>query len=995
MALRATVGWTNSECRGNRLARGRIRRNLLCSVIIGLAVLACAQEQTRPLSQYSIRTYTTEQGLPQNQVRTIAQTQDGYLWFGTNDGLARFDGVKFTIYRQESTPEIGHNSFSVLLVDHLGRLWIATGDGLSCYENGKFRRFTMTDGLPAKLIHTLAEDRSGKIWVGTWNGLAVFDGVRFRVFKLKNEFAEDPISALADDGAGGLWVGTFSKGLVHLSDGQMTVLTVKDGLPSNSVQTLFRDREGRLWVGTFTGSALLDTSGRVQFIRGLSGRSFCFYEDHSGSIWSATDKTFARLRKGAGLVFEPEESPTQDVDSVFEDRDGSLWVGTGDSGVVRYRSGSFRTYTTREGLADNVANTLFEDSKGDIWVGGHGLSRGSSGQFHPVASKQNGKRSVWSLAEDSSGEVWAATMKGTYRFDGRSWIRLGARLQIPESVHLLYRDREGRIWLGSLEGLTIWDRGRISKLSEKDGLPSNYVMSIAEDRQGAIWIGLISGLVRYDHGKLKTYGTADGLSGSLISCIHEDETGTLWICTGSGLYRFKNGRFHCFTTKDGMFVNGALHLVEDDEHRFWICSFRGIFRVSRDELNAVADGTQSQVQSIAYTSEDGIRSAVGGGRGVQPAGWKAHDGTLWFATDQGVVKVDPAQLSSPIPPPIPIMEAVLVNGTPTDDTNIQPDTRRIDFQFSAPTSVRAETLEFRYRMQGYDDQWQMAGTERRISFTDLSHGTHRFSIAVRRAGGPWSEQEASVVIHVLPHFYQTRVFYFAAGLMTLLVIWMAQALRVRATEQRLTAIMVERSRMAQELHDTLLQAVSGTAMEIQGGLGLLRKGSTETGIQQLYLALDHLGMSMADARQAIWDLRSPEHENGRLDLALESAAQRICGTGLQLTFTVAGKPVMLSELLERQLYRIGIEAVMNAVRHSNGSQLVILLEYTDQTVNLTVRDNGRGFNSELAETPSRSNHWGLAGMKQRAQQCSAQLTIETSPGEGTCIRVNAPLTSKT
>ncbi|MGA9129424.1 MAG: two-component regulator propeller domain-containing protein [Terracidiphilus sp.] len=994
MAVKATIARTTGELLWRLHGIGGILRYFLCSSLIAIAGLACAQEPPRLLSQYAVRNYTTEQGLPQNEVRSIAQTPDGYLWFGTNDGLARFDGVKFTVYRQESTPGIGHNMFSALVVDHLGRLWIATGDGLSCYEHGIFRRFTEKDGLPAKPIHTLLADNSGKLWIGTWNGLAVFDGIQFRTLNRKDGLPEDSISALAEDGAGGLWVGTYNSGLAHMAKGKISVSTEKDGLPSNFVQTLFRDREGRLWVGTLKGSALLDTSGHFQAIQGLPGRYSSFYQDHSGSIWSATDKTFARLRMAPGPKFERKESLSLDVDAVFEDRDGSLWVGTSSSGVVRYRPGPFITYTEREGLIDKVAATLFEDSKGRIWVGGYGLSVRSSTRFHPAALKQIGKSVVWSLAEDGAGAIWVATMKGTFRFDGQSWTRMGKAQGIAETVHCLYSDRAGRIWLGSLEGLTIWDHGRTSKLTLKDGLPSNYVMSILEDREGAFWIGTVSGLTRFDHGKFTTYTTADGLLNNFISALYEDSSGTLWICTPSGLNRFKNGRFKGFTVKEGMFADNVLQLLEDDRHNFWISSFRGLFRINRDQLNAVADGSQARIDSVAYGQEDGIKSGTVGGPGVQPAGWKSRDGTLWFPTNQGVVEVDPTLVQPPIPPPVPLLQDIFADGVVTQSTIFGPEIRRIDFQFTAPTSVQAEAIEYRYRMDGYEDKWHEVGTKRQISFTNLPQGTYHFFVSARRGGGPWSAQEASASISVEPHFYETRWFYSALGLSAFLLIWMANSLRVWAIERRLTGIMAERSRVAQELHDTLLQAVSGTAMEIQGGLGQLRNGSTEAGIQQLSSALEHLGISMADARQAIWDLRSPEHEHGRLDLALESAAQRICGTSLHLCFTVAGKPTMLAETLERQLYRIGIEAVMNAVRHSNGSELTILLEYADEAVSLIVRDNGRGFNYALAETPSHSNHWGLAGMKQRAQQCSADLTIETAPGQGTCIRVNAPLTMR-
>ncbi|MGD0548696.1 MAG: two-component regulator propeller domain-containing protein, partial [Terracidiphilus sp.] len=815
-----------------------LRRSIRFLVLSSIVLLICAeaapgQMSFRPLSEYSARLYTIDEGLPQNEVRSIAQTPDGYLWFSTRDGLARFDGVHFTVFREETTPGLGHNMIDALLVDHRGRLWIATGDGLTCYEHGVFRHFGEQDGLPARGVHTLLEDRSGKLWIGTWSGLVVYDGVHFRIIRRKDGLPADSISSIAEDGAGGLWVGTYSGGLAHLLNGHVTISTEKDGLPGHFILVLLHDHSGRLWVGTLTGSALLTASGRFEPVRELPGRCFSLNEDREGNIWASTDKTFARLSNTPGSIFQREVGPHKDVDAVFEDQDGSLWVATIGSGVGCYRAGTFTSYTTREGLADNVTATLFQDSKGNIWVGGHGLTRRTNGRFHAVADSEFKNATIDSFAEDDNGDLWVATSNGTFRREGNVWKRVVAKSDIQHLVYLLYKDRAGRIWMGSLNELRIWDHGRTSSLTQLSGLPISYVTSVLEDREGAVWIGTISGLVRLDHGKITNYTTADGLRNNFVQSIYEDSEGTLWVCTEGSLHRFKNGRFRAFTMKDGMFADGVLQLIEDCRHRFWIRSFRGIFRVDRDDLHAVADGLRSIVQSIAYGTEDGIKSSAVLGPIIQSSELVAQDGCLLFATDQGVVEVNPSKLPTPISPPTPVLESIMVNGTPTSSTTIGPGVRRIDFQFTAPTSVQARAIEFRYRMQGYDDQWQLAGADRHISFTDLPQGAYKFFVSARRAGGSWSQQEACAVIKVIPHFYQTRLFYLATGLLAILLILMAEALRVRERERRITAIMAERSRVAQELHDTLLQSVSGTAMEIQAGLRQLSLGSSKLGIQQL------------------------------------------------------------------------------------------------------------------------------------------------------------------
>jgi signal transduction histidine kinase/streptogramin lyase len=680
------------------------------------------------------------------------------------------------------------------------------------------------------------------------------------------------------------------------------------------------------------------------------------------------------------------------VETLFEDRDGSLWVGTSGAGVGRYRSGSFVPFTTHEGLADNTTETIFEDSRGALWIGtANGLSRRTNQSFHTFSATDLGDGVVQSIAEDALGRVWVATSKGVAIFDGHLWKRMGPRENIPVDIHVLYKDRRNRMWMGSPEGITIWDRGRPSRITQKDGLPGNYVMSILEDRLNVMWIGTITGLARLENGKITTYTTRDGLLSNYIQCLSEDSDGILWICTPSGLHRFKNGQFHGFTVKEGMFADSTLRLLEDGHRRFWISSYRGIFSVNRDDLNRLADGSLKHFESASYGTDDGLKSTSCGGLGMQPAGWKARDGRLWFPTDKGVVRIDPSNLSAPAEAPTPVLEATQKDGVLTSDTNMQPETRRIAFLFTAPTSVKPEAIEYRYRMQGYEDKWHEIGTDRQVSFTNLPAGTYRFFVSARRAGGNWSADEATLPIHMLPHFYETRWFYLASGFLLLLLIGLAHSLRVRETERRLTTIMAERSRVAQELHDTLLQSVAGTAMEIQGALRLLRHGSTETGFRQLSTALDHLGKSMADARQAIWDLRAPESCDLPVDQALESAARRVCERGPRLSWIVLGTPVALAQSFKRQVYGIGIEAVTNAARHSGCSEISITFEYRQDSIELLVRDDGCGFDCALAESAYLSNHWGLAGMKERAKQCFGKIAIESTPGTGTVVRFEAPL----
>lgn len=953
---------------------------LFACYFFGFALL-----EARPLSQYSQTIYRTEQGLPQNEVRSIAQTPDGYLWFATRDGLARFDGVRFVVFRKDNTPGIGHNMLGALLVDRAGRLWIATGDGLSCYEHGRFRRYTQMDGLPTNAIHSLFEDRAGKLWVGTWSGLAVFDGHRFRVYTTADGLPNNSISGIAADGDGGLWVGTYGGGVARLHGGGFQVLNHNDGLPSDVVYTILRDRAGRLWAGTLQGCALLGAGGKFHAIPELPGRTIYLFEDRSGDVWAASDKVFARMKEGDDGHFHKEQVPTPEVETLFEDREGTLWMGT-TSGVVRCRAGAFLSYTTDEGLAANTAETVYEDSKGALWIGtSGGLNRWFAGRMTAEALSTP----VHSVVEDGAGRIWAGTPKGVQIFDGKWWRQLPG---LQTDVHVLYCDRAGRVWIGSPEGVAVHDGERTTKLTQANGLPGNYVMSIAEDRSGAVWLGTITGLARIDRGSVQAFGARDGLRSDYIQSLHEDGDGVLWVGTPGGLHRFQDGRFHAITEKDGLFADNTLRILEDGAGNFWFSSYRGVFRVAKAELNAFADGRSPLVHSVAYGTADGMKSVVFSGLGRQPAGWRAKDGVLWFPSEQGVVRVDPLHLGPPDPPPASVIETVQVDGVSTPEPRVGPGGRRLEFVFTAPTSIAPEATEFRYRMDGFENAWREAGTQRRISFTNLAPGRYRFVVSARRAGGEWGVGEAASALEIVPYFHQTRWFFAGVCVLGLLLLWSAHSMRVNQTERRLGAVMAERSRVAQELHDTLLQSLSGTAMQIQAALRRLRTGAAESGLDQLSDALVHLGKSMADARQAIHDLQTPELEELPLGEALRAVGQRVCGSGTTLQYRVLGTAKPLAPTLERHIYRIGAEAIANAVHHSGCSEVVVELHYSEEAIGLRVRDDGRGFDPLAAsQTSTRERHWGLSGMRGRARQCGGQLAIQSTPEGGTQVEFEAPV----
>ncbi len=965
----------------------------LVALALSLPARGAAPEQ-RQFSHYLKVQYDTEQGLPQDVIHGIAQTPDGFMWFGTRDGLARFDGIRFTIFRSEDNPGLAHNVIGRLMADHLGRLWIATVKGLSCYQHGKFRSYGHEDGFPESLVHAMLEDSSGKLWFGTSRGLTVSDGVHFHTFTSKDGLPQSVILALAEDRNGGIWIGTEG-GLAFLKDGSFHVYTARDGLPSDEVDNLLVDHLGRLWVATEQGFARMVGPGHFEKIRELHhGNPWYLLEDKAGNVWASSTISLAWLAPGKVQFQEEPINAGEAPIAMFEDRNGSLWLATTHAGLLCYRRQPSARFTSQDGLIDNFALNFFEDSRRGLWIGtAGGLSRRSQGVIRPVpAFNSLAVGEVQAFGEDHEHRIWIGTSNGLVRFDGKRWERMrSSPVPLPLNIGSLCVDRNDRIWIGSTEGLFIWDHGALSRFTVRQDLPGTYISAIAEDKQGMMWVATDSGLAAIEGRKLAAfYTTENGLLSNIVTGLFTSSDGALWISSFNGLNCWRNGHLQVLTMKQGL-PTQVLHLVEDDYGYFWIASYRGIFRIQREDLEKLAEPGQSRfIPSYEHWGpEDGFRIGFSNPPN-QAVIWKAWDGVLWFATKDGIVAGRPSDLQVPFSTPEPLVYSFLVDGESVAARDLKPGVRRVEFGFTAPTSHAPEQLQFRYRLDGFDHDWHDAPRQRSASFTNLPRGRYLFRVLVKRTGGSWNPNEAHFAFQIQPHWYETTTFRIICGLAIVLMLWSAHALRLRQTRRGLRLVMAERSRVAQELHDTLLQSVSGTAMEIQGGLRQISLGASQLGVEQVSKALDHLGKSMGDARQAIWDLRSPESSALTISGAME-AAQRLCVGGPELTLAISGAPKELPKSIEKQAYRIAVEAVTNAVRHSGCSDVTISVEFKDKSIVLAVADNGCGFDFASAQSASISNHWGLAVMQERAQACSGTLKVQSARGKGTRIVFEAPL----
>jgi ligand-binding sensor domain-containing protein/two-component sensor histidine kinase len=929
------------------------------------------------LSRYSRQSWRINNGLPQNTVHAILQTHDGYLWLATEGGLVRFDGLTFLVHDSQNTPELKSNNIRCLLEDRKQALWIGTAAGLARLSGGKFSAFTMAQGLPSNNIWSLYQDHSGKVWVITSEGLASLESGRFH-----SEAGTSGVNAMAQDTAGSLWVGT-QDGLKRLHGADETAST-------SSVQTLLADNSGGVWVGTPDG-LLYAKDGIVKrkYTKqdGLPGnRIAALLQDRQGRLWISTDGSLARLANDRIERFpDNETSPVGGVLSIYQDREGSLWLGTEADGLQLIRDQKFATYTSEDGLSSDLTRCVFQDRHGTIWMGtDNGLNQFQNKTFSNLTTK-NGLSSnvILALAEDAAGNLLVGTPDGLDVLEGgKVKVYTSADGLADDFVRSLYLDVDGSLWIGARHGLSHWVSGSFKTYTEADGLGSDVVGALLRDRKGSLWIGTLHGLTRLKDGKFQNFTMEDGLSDNTITALHEDEDGVLWIGTQhGGLDRFVSGRFVSRSaSRYWPDLSAAIGgILEDAEGNLWIASQTGIFRIGKRRAN---------MAPVQYGVADGLVVSECS-EGGHPSVWKGQDGSLWFATVKGVATIDPshAQLNS-LPPPV-VIEQVLIDGQafhPGPRMEAPPGRSRLSFEYAGLSFVTPQKLKFKYRLDGFDRDWVDAGMRRTAYYTNIPPGHYHFRVIASNADGVWNEAGASQSLWLRPHFYQTYWFYLTLPMMAALLAYALYTWRLKHIEAQFDAVLAERNRIAREIHDTLAQGFVAVSVQLEV-ISRLLPTSIAAADEMLGQTRTLVQSSLAEARRSIWKLRSQNSYQEDLASQLTKMTEQVtAATQLKTRFQVAGPYRKLPERVESELLKIGQEAVTNVVRHSGARNVEIDLHYDARKLTMTISDDGRGFGrTEKAAGPE--GHFGLQGMRERAAQIGAELTVKSAPGQGTQVSV--------
>jgi len=991
-------------------------------VLLGWAMPSPAAEKAT-LPDFLLRTWDSDDGLPAGQIRATARTPDGYLWIATTAGLARFDGSRFVVFSTNTLPALGDNRVLCLLVDRAGDLWVGTGKGTLARRHdgviaavpldarlgpkpiyvlaqdaegaiwlatqgaglvrclgGSCAFFSATNGLPRNVVSELCADKQGQIWAIAGAKLATFKAGRWDTVKIPG--ISFPLAALAPSSDGGLWVATIFPSRRGEAGGQ--VFKLIDGLKTlelppfpwphgtmyPNVNTLVEDQTGRIWLGT--GNAGLLYWGPEQGWDSLSRQSAprqisinCLSEDQTGNLWVGFDRTDELMQirpRPVNTLHLPAPAEQSRVFAVCAARDNSVWVGTSDAGVFRYRQGEFEHFGSEQGLLAKNISVIFEDRRTNLFVGTWtGLFRWNTARFERVEGPSPLRSRIYSLCEDRQGNLWVGTPRGA--------VRLG-----DTGAQLFGRD---------------------------EGLGSFDIMAIEEDRAGVIWVATVGqGIFRLRQERFEACALGPALGHAVLSVLYAGPDNALWIGTwGQGLLRLKDGTLSHWNTTDGLPSDLFHAIIEDEAGNLWFSSDNGFFGCLPRQFDTYAPGRSAPLSFRRLSTGDGFDSKLGSGAGHSAAA-RSADGRLWFPNQYALAVLDLTKLPSARLTRSVMIEEVLVDGavcprTAAGGLRVKSSSRRFDIHYTAPSLLAPEQTQFRFRLVGWDPQWIDASRRRVAYYGHLPPGEYRFEVMAGGLDGVWREATPGLQLEVVPRWWERR---WAQALGALLLIGslvgglrMAERAKLRRRLRELQtqqALEGERRRIAQDLHDDIGARL--TRLGLQGALagqeGLpaaeVRRevaGMTD-GIRELVAAID----------EVVWTINPRQDSVASLTRYIQHYAAEFfepmpvrCRVDIQSDLPEAP----LGAQVRHNLFLAVKEALHNAAKHSRAGEVWLTVQCQQRTLAITVEDDGRGFDAVAA----RAEHNGLANMRARLKGAGGECVIESQPGKGCRVGFRLPL----
>jgi signal transduction histidine kinase/ligand-binding sensor domain-containing protein/CheY-like chemotaxis protein len=793
-------------------------------VFLFAATSAVASQTDRPW--LPIEVWRQSQGLPQNSVKAILQTRDGYIWIGTKGGLARFDGVSFKVFDDRDQTQLRENEIWSLAEGDDGSLWIATyGGGVSRLKNEKFTIYTHNEGLSGDAVSELCKDNDGNIWMATDQGLSVFKDGKFTNYSVKDGLTSNTVRGLYLDIDGSIWIGTNKGGVHRFKDGKLSTEKIKDLDSRAVVEEFSRDRDGRLWIATSSGVFRLDGDKQSLFTtkQGLSSDfTITVYHDDAGNIWIGNQSGLDKYDRATNTFSQAFAGNS--VNAIYSDREGNLWVGDTNDGLARLRQTLFTTYTTNDGLPKDYVNVVLQDTHHAVWVGTvKGLSLFRKNKFEPFPLEGPEDNVITALGNGTEGSVWVGMGDQLYelRYDAdckhEGCLPKKSLVTTPllngTSIKVIFTDHDGAVWIGTaFDGVFVYKDKTFTSYSTRNGLSNNAIRGIVEDRNGTMWIGTKGGgLNRLQGGTLTTFTAKDGLANDGVQTLYLDSSDALWIGTREGVSRFKDGKFTTYRVTDGLFANFVYSFVEDNLGNLWMGCSKGLFRIQRHELDDFAEGKRTIVNSVSYGLEHGLASTVAI-VAQNPLSYRTDDGRLWFCLVKGVSVIDPRQLSIDTVPPLVNIESVDIDDRFYDPATVaqaRPGRGDLVFHYTGLSFFAAEKIRFRYKLEGYDEQWVEAGDRREAYYSNIPPGRYVFRVIAMNSDGVWNEHGASFTLNLKSHFYQTYWFYGLCAVLivaSVFLIFAVRALQMKRREHELAELVNIRTSELQEQRSELQRA---------------------------------------------------------------------------------------------------------------------------------------------------------------------------------------------
>jgi signal transduction histidine kinase/ligand-binding sensor domain-containing protein len=965
------------------------------------AAPASAIDPARRMEQYIHDRWESDRGFPGGAVHGITQSTDGYLWIAADKGLVRFDGLVFQlIHRVGQTTEQDPTVLAVA-PDPVGGLWLQLRSAmLARYHGGRFE-----DSLPSMLnalrpaVTAIAPTSGDAILLSVMDhGVVRYRNGKIETIVPQQMMPSSFVIAMTQTPDGDVWLGTRDSGLVRLHDGRLS--PIMKGLPDQKINALLVGPGNTLWIGTDEGVTLWNGSEVTR--AGIPDSlvhvgALAMSRDHDDNIWIGT--TVGQLlrvnRQGVVSLDERDRGGREAVTTVFEDRDRNLWIGT-NRGIERLRDGVFTTYSAAQGLSVSAYGPVYVDSN-CTWIApvGEGLYTISGQRAAPVTVAGLPNDVVYSIS-GGGGEIWLARQRGgltRLRPEGRTvttrtFTKRDGLAQ--DNVYAVHRTRTGTVWAGTLSaGLSRLQDGRFKTFTTKDGLASNTVAAIAEAADGTIWVASPNGVSHQSKNGWTRLSTAEGLPSNDVNTLFEDSTQDMWIGTAAGLALARRGRivdaFHAPERLRGAIVG----MAEDKAGGLWIATNERIVRVGRDRLagNRVSDGDLRE-----FGASDGLL-------GVESV--KRHRsmttdaaGRIWLSTTRGLSMTDPSATAGRAARALVAIETVSADGERIVGVplTIPPRKQRIAFSYTGLSLATPERVQFRYRLDGFDRDWSAPSPTRQAAYTNLGPGDYRFHVIASNGDGVWNGDEAVVSFAIAPAFWQTGWLQAILLIVASAGAWAAYRLRLHQVRRQLNVRfeerLAERTRIAQELHDTLLQGFLSASMQLHVAADRLPTDSpARTSLKKVQ---DLMTRVIEEGRNAVRGLRSPSIASDDLQRAFSGVSDELNASNeIEYRVVVEGRDRPLQPIIRDEIYRIGREAVVNAFRHSEASRVELALEYGSRGLRVLVRDNGRGIDGEVLRSGA-DGHWGLAGMRERADRIGAGFKVWSSAGSGTEVELSVP-----